>query len=135
MISTQDKDIKTVISTLARTLSPKAKFKRNDIAREWIFEKSAWIAKEIYEDEQPKQLIGIQLSSTEFDYRTKLLIEHSLALLMGQKPSVDDCTRIDEQHWGEEYPGKHFDCGYQTVYRLKDATLRSTIQRQSSRRA
>jgi hypothetical protein len=48
MISSQDKDAKTLVATLARTLSPNGKCKRNDIARQWLFEKSAWIAEEIY---------------------------------------------------------------------------------------
>lgn len=135
MISTQDKNIKTLIAVLARTLSPKGKYKRNDIAKEWIFENSAWIAKEIYEGDHPKQLIGIKLSSPEFDYRTTALIEHSLALLMGQRALVDDCVLIDEQHWGEEYPGSHFDCGYETMYRFKNDLLKITIRHQSSSRS
>lgn len=134
MINTQDKDIKTIVVTLARTLSPNGKCKRNDIARRWLFEKSDWIAEEVYEEDDPKRPIGIKLSSPEFDSSTTAVIEYALAALMGQKAQVNDCVLIDEQRWGEEYPSKSYDCGYETTYRVKEDTLKITVRHQGSNR-
>ncbi|MDQ3816524.1 MAG: hypothetical protein M3362_02385 [Acidobacteriota bacterium] len=134
MISSQDKNIKSIIATLARTLSPTGKYKRNDIARAWLFDGSSWMAEEVYDEENPKQLIGVKLASPEFDDVTTTFIEYALAALMGQRTFVNDCTLIDVQHWGERYPDKHYDCGYETMYRIKADTLRITIQHQGSDR-
>lgn len=134
MISSQDKGIKSLIATLARTLSPTGKYRRNDIGKEWIFEKSNWVAKEIYGNTDLKELIGIKLSSPEFDSRTITFIEHALALLMGERALVDDCVLIDEQHWSDIHFPNGYDCGYETTYRLKNDTLRITIRHRASKR-
>jgi translation initiation factor 1 (eIF-1/SUI1) len=134
MISTQDKDIKSLVATLARTLSPTGKVKRNDIARQWLFEKSTWVAEEVYEEDARKSLIGVKLFSPDFDRDTTDTIEYALAALMGRKAQVNDCVLIDVQCWGEEYPSKSYDCGYETTYRVKEDTLRITIRHQGSSR-
>jgi hypothetical protein len=53
---------------------------------------------------------------------------------MGQRAQVDDCVLINEQHWGEEYPSKNYDCGYETTYRIKSDTLKITIRHQGGNR-
>jgi hypothetical protein len=134
MISTQDNDIKTLVTALARTLSPTGKVRRNDIARRWLFDNSAWAAEEVYDGGDPKRPVGVRLTSPEFDERSIASIEYALALLMGQKFSYNDCVLIDEQFWGDEHPYKSFDCGYETTYKFKDDTLKITVRHQSSSR-
>jgi hypothetical protein len=134
MISTQDTDIKTLVTTLARTLSPTGKVRRNDIARQWLFERSDWAAEEVYDEGDPKHPVGVKLTSPEFDARTVAFIEYALALIMGHRFSFNDCVLVDEQHWGEEHPYKSFDCGYETTYRFKEDTLKITVRHQSSSR-
>lgn len=134
MISTQDADIKTLVTTLARTLSPTGKVRRNDIARQWLFEKSTWVAEEVYEDSDRKNLIGVKLSSPEFDRDTTDTIEYALAALTGRKALVNDCVLTNVQYWGEEYPSKSYDCGYETTYRVKEDTLKITVRHQGGSR-
>jgi hypothetical protein len=135
MISSQDIDIKSLVTTLARTLSPKGKCRRNDIARQWIFDNSTWVAEEVYGSVDNKIPIGVKLSSPEFDSQATGVIEHALALLMGQRALVSDCILVDEQRWGEEYNHKRYDCGYETTYRLKDDDLKITIRHQGNDRS
>jgi hypothetical protein len=134
MISSQDTDIKSLVATLARTLSPKGKCRRNDIARQWAFEDSNWVAEEVYSRGDDKTPIGVKLSSPEFDGQTTGVIEYALALLMGQRALVSDCILVDEQRWGEEYNYKRYDCGYERTYRLKDDELRIIIRHQGNDR-
>lgn len=133
MIDCQSKDMNVVIAKLAKTLSPCAKYRRNDIARHWIFDESNWIAEEVYEGD-PKQLIGVKLVSPEFDRVETARIEYALAMLIGQKPLLDDCEQTDEQCWGDAYPDKQYDCGYETTYRIRNNTLKITVNQKGGSR-
>jgi len=133
MIHCNENNVEAMVKVLARTLSPELKCRRNDIARHWIFDKSNWIAEEVYEKDS-RVLVGVRLVSPEFSRVETVHIEVVLAMLIGEERSFDDCIKLDEQYWGEEYPFKSYDCGYQTQYRIKNDTLRITVQHKGGSR-
>jgi hypothetical protein len=133
MINCNENNLEALVKVLARMLSPKLQCRRNDIARQWIFEKSNWVADEVY-DKDSKALLGVKLVSPEFNRVETVHIEVVLAMLMGEGRSFEDCTKVDEQCWGEEYPANSYDCGYQTQYRIKNDTLRITVHHKGSSR-
>jgi len=83
MINCNENNLEALVKVLARTLSPKLQCRRNDIARQWIFEKSNWVADEVY-DKDSKALLGVKLVSSEFNRVETAHIEVVLAMLMGE---------------------------------------------------
>jgi hypothetical protein len=134
MIEVQDAKVDVLVTRLARTLSPQGKDRRNDIARNWIFEGSSWVAEEVYEGEK-KTPVGLRLTSPDYDNNTIYYIEFALATLLGQKRLVDDCVQVDRQPWTEWLPPDGYDCGYETTYQLKHATLKITIRHRRTNRS
>lgn len=133
MIECNENNVAALLATLARTLSPTLKYRRNDIARHWIFEESNWIAEEVFE-EDPKRFSGIKLASSDFNKLETTTIEIVLGALTGYASKFDECAIVDEQFWGEEYPFKQFDCGYERQYKISKDTLRITINHKGSNR-
>jgi hypothetical protein len=89
---------------------------------------------EVYEVDQ-KTPVGLRLTSPDYDNNTIYYIEFALATLLGQKPVVNDCVPLEPQHWSEWLPPNGYDCGYETTYQLKDATLKITIRHRRTNRS
>jgi len=132
MITSQSANVDSLVKQLARTLSPNGRFRRNDIARQWIFEGSSWVAQEVYDG--GNHPLGLKLQSPDFDENTISTIEFALAVILGHEPLINDCKLIDFQHWSEmSYP--HYDCGIEAIYEVKQGTLRITIHHRLTSRS
>jgi uncharacterized membrane protein len=115
MIFCETSELKPLLKRLAPLLSPVARFRRNDIARHWIFEGSNWIAWESYEATS-RELLGFALTSVDHDRASIVLIENVLSSMLRLHPIT--WTTIEERAWGEECTSKKYDCGYETLHQF-----------------
>jgi|SRR6267378_2657927 len=129
MIFCSASELQPLLKRLAPLLSPTGKFKRNDIARQWTFDKSSWIASEKLETSS-HEIVGFALTSLECDAARIAFIENAVSLLLNLGPEV--WTTMDERWWGEEVVSKKYDCGYETEHQFGRDMLKITIQHQGS---
>lgn len=121
----------SILETLARHLSPACSYTQtpNSSPPRWQFAESGWAATAIYNVEPPHNMIGISLDCDSFSDDDVNTIELSVAKLCGLDSKSEACIFLNERNWDKcECEDREWDSGYETLYRLREDTLRITVR-------
>lgn len=129
MILTEGQPPHRVLERIARHLSPIQGYVQASPSSppRWDFSESKWMATAIYSMEPPHKLLGISIDHPDLADEEVSTVEISIALLCSLPVNTELCIFLNERNW-DEPQGDGWDSGYETLYRLRQDTLRITIR-------
>lgn len=129
MILTESLPPHLVLEKIARHLSPMQDYSqvKHSSPQRWDFAESKWAATAIFNMEPPHKLVGLSLDHPDLSDEEVSTVEISIALLCSLGVNPELCVFLNERSWNEP-DGQGWDSGYETLYRLKQDTLRITVR-------